>query len=596
MLNGDDIWHVHPPFWWSGMKGPELQILLHGDCIGVAEVELYGADNVKLNDAVRFDNPNYVLLYLDVADAPPQAFKIILTTEEGCHEIEYELKARQDILRNTFDSSDVVYLLMPDRFARVCSSNGIMPRMRDKSVCSKHPDTRHGGNIAGMNEHLDYLAELGVTAIWHTPTLENDMPQYSYHGYAITDYYQTDPRLGSNEEYRQFVHNAHVRGIKVIKDIVFNHCGSMNFLYADRPSSDWFSNGGEFLQTSFRTGAVSDVHASLYDKKLTVKGWFVHSMPDFNQRNRHVMTYLIQVSVWWIEYSGIDGIRQDTYPYNDREGMVRWCNVIEREYPGFNIVGETWVNHNVGVSYWQKDSAIAAPFNSHLPTVMDFPLMTLLNIAVDEQTDEWNGLGRIYEYISQDAVYADPLRLLTFLDNHDTDRFQKDAVMAKNIDRYKQALTLLLTLRGIPQIYSGTEIGMWGNKMKGDGELRKNFPGGWMGDKRSAFTRTGRTKLQQAYFDLTRRLLQWRKTCPAIAYGMLTHYMIRNGVYVYSRQLAAKTVTVIINGTDKPTNVDLSVYAEVIPECEAYEVLTNCRISLPDVLPLEKRGVRILEF
>ena len=384
--------HIHPPFWWAGMRTPELQILLHDPCISDYEVSLEGAEGVTLNEVVRFDNPNYLVLYVDVHDACVQTFNIVLQDSEGSEVVvPYELRAREceDVRRKTFDSSDVVYLVMPDRFARGFSSSPTpVVGMRDKSVCSKLPDARHGGNIAGMDEHLDYLADLGVTAIWHTPVLENDMPSCSYHGYAITDYYRIDPRMGTNEEYRQFVRNAHAHGIKVIKDIVFNHCGSKNFLFTDRPSADWFSNGGEFLQTSFRTGAVSDVHASLHDRKLTVNGWFVDSMPDFNQRNRHVMTYLIQTSVWWIEYAGIDGIRQDTYPYNDASGIVRWCNTLEREYPGFNIVGETWVNHNVGVSYWQKDSPVAAPFNSHLPTVMDFPLMTLLNIVVDEQTDE----------------------------------------------------------------------------------------------------------------------------------------------------------------------------------------------------------------
>lgn len=592
--------HIHPPFWWAGMRTPELQILLHDPCISDYEVRLEGAEGVTLNEVVRFDNPNYLVLYVDVHDACAQTFNIVLQDSEGREVvIPYELRAREceDVRRQTFDSSDVVYLVMPDRFARGFSSSPTaVVGMRDKSVCSKLPDARHGGNIAGMDEHLDYLADLGVTAIWHTPVLENDMPSCSYHGYAITDYYRIDPRMGTNEEYRQFVRNAHAHGIKVIKDIVFNHCGSKNFLFTDRPSADWFCNGGEFLQTSFRTGAVSDVHASLHDRKLTVNGWFVDSMPDLNQRNRHVMTYLIQASVWWIEYAGIDGIRQDTYPYNDASGMVRWCKAIESEYPGFNIVGETWVNHNVGVSYWQKDSPVAAPFNSHLPTVMDFPLMTLLNIVVDEQTDEWNGLGRIYEYISQDAVFADPLHLFTFLDNHDTDRFQKDAAMAKNIDRYRQALTLLLTLRGIPQLYSGTEIGMYGNKSEGDGRLRKNFPGGWRSDKRNAFTLQGRTKLQQHYFEFTRSLLRWRKSCPTVAYGSLTHYLIRNGVYVYSRQLAAKTVTVVMNGTDNPVTIETNLYAEVLPEREAHEVLTDTRLIIGDTITLEKRGIRIFEF
>lgn len=595
--------HIHPPFWWAGMRTPELQILLHDSGISDYEVSLEGAQCVTLNEVVRFDNPNYLVLYVDVHGACAQTFNIVLQGSEGNEVvIPYELRARkcedkdEDVRHQTFDSSDVVYLVMPDRFARGSSSQTPVSDMRDKSVCSKLPDARHGGNIAGMDEHLDYLADLGVTAIWHTPVLENDMPSCSYHGYAITDYYRIDPRMGTNEEYRQFVCNAHAHGIKVIKDIVFNHCGSKNFLFTDRPSADWFSNGGEFLQTSFRTGAVSDVHASLHDRKLTVNGWFVDSMPDFNQRNRHVMTYLIQASVWWIEYAGIDGIRQDTYPYNDAAGMVRWCKAIESEYPGFNIVGETWVNHNVGVSYWQKDSPVASPFNSHLPTVMDFPLMTLLNIVVDEQTDEWNGLGRIYEYISQDAVFADPLHLFTFLDNHDTDRFQKDAAMAKNIDRYRQALTLLLTLRGIPQLYSGTEIGMYGNKSEGDGRLRKNFPGGWRSDKRNAFTLQGRTKLQQHYFEFTRCLLRWRRSCPTVAYGTLTHFLIRNGVYVYSRQLAARTVAVVMNGTDNPVKVGTNHYAEVLPEREAHEVLTDTRVIIGDTITLEKRGIRIFEF
>lgn len=595
--------HIHPPFWWAGMRTPELQILLHDSGISDYEVSLEGAQCVTLNEVVRFDNPNYLVLYVDVHGACAQTFNIVLQGSEGNEVvIPYELRARkcedkdEDVRHQTFDSSDVVYLVMPDRFARGSSSQTPVSDMRDKSVCSKLPDARHGGNIAGMDEHLDYLADLGVTAIWHTPVLENDMPSCSYHGYAITDYYRIDPRMGTNEEYRQFVCNSHAHGIKVIKDIVFNHCGSKNFLFTDRPSADWFSNGGEFLQTSFRTGAVSDVHASLHDRKLTVNGWFVDSMPDFNQRNHHVMTYLIQASVWWIEYAGIDGIRQDTYPYNDAAGMVRWCKAIESEYPGFNIVGETWVNHNVGVSYWQKDSPVAAPFNSHLPTVMDFPLMTLLNIVVDEQTDEWNGLGRIYEYISQDAVFADPLHLFIFLDNHDTDRFQKDAAMAKNIDRYRQALTLLLTLRGIPQLYSGTEIGMYGNKSEGDGRLRKNFPGGWRSDKRNAFTLQGRTKLQQHYFEFTRCLLRWRRSCPTVAYGTLTHFLIRNGVYVYSRQLAAKTVTVVMNGTDNPVKVETNHYAEVLPEREAHEVLTDTRVIIGDTITLEKRGIRIFEF
>jgi glycosidase len=578
------------------MVSPDLQILLHGESISNAEVSLMNESGVDLVNVVRFANSNYLLLYLDLSRAIPQIFDIVLKNDDFESIIPYQLRERENNALTTFDSSDVVYLLMPDRFSRREVSKMSTPKMLEKTVCSNRPDARNGGNILGMQDRLGYLADLGVTAIWHTPLLENDMPEYSYHGYAITDYYKIDQRMGDNDAYREFVATAHGKGLKVIKDIVFNHCGNMNFLFVDMPSDDWFSNGGRFLQTSFRTGSMSDPHSSFHDRRLTTDGAFVESMPDFNQRNPYVMDYLIQCSIWWIEYAGIDGIRQDTYPYNDKSGMVKWCRAVEREYPGFNIVGETWVNHNVGVSYWQKESKVAAPFNSYLPTVMDFPLMTLLNMAVDEHTDEWSGLGRIYEYISQDQVYADTSHLLTFLDNHDTDRFQKTPSMCKNFDRYRQALTLLLTLRGIPQIYSGTEIGMCGNKSKGDGVLRKRFPGGWASDKRNAFNELGRTKLQQQYFAFTKRLLQWRKSCVAVAYGDLTHYMIRNGVYVYSRRFAAKTVTVIMNGRDRAVDFLLADYSEVLPDKIAFEVLSGRSIPIQESIKLEKRGIRILEF
>lgn len=588
--------HIHPPHWWVGMNSPHLQILIHGDEIRGCNVTIENEDGVRILDVVRFDNPNYIILYLDIKDATPHTFGIVFEYQGDFHVVPYELKERACVRRKPLDASDVVYLIMPDRFSCGINTRPVLSRFREKRNSSRNPDARHGGDIAGMTERLDYLADLGVTAIWHTPVLENDMPEYSYHGYAITDYYHVDPRFGTSEDYRNFVEEAHRRGIKVVKDIVFNHCGNMNFLYMDMPAPDWFSNDGRFVQTSFRPGAISDMHSSFLDRHNIEDGWFVDSMPNFNQRNYHVMTYLIQTSVWWVEFAGIDGIRQDTYPYNDKDVMVRWCKTMDKEYPGFSVIGETWINHNVGVSYWQKDSPVAAPFNSHLPIVMDFPLMSLINRALDEETDEWNGLGRIYEYISQDKVYANPLNLLTFFENHDTDRLQKNSLMSKNVDRYKQALTLILTLRGIPQLYSGTEIGMFGNKSLGDGVLRKNFPGGWISDKKNAFNADGRSRLQNEYFDFTRGLLRWRKTCLAIAYGSLTHYLVRDGVYVYSRQLASKVVTVFMNGTDETKKISTVLYSDVIPYSEAFEVLSGVCVNIDECLILEKRGIRIFEF
>ena len=487
------VQHVHPLCWWAGMKNPELQILIHGEGVGTQQVALKDAQGIEIKEVVTQENPNYLILYLDTKNAPAQKF----TIKVGRQSIPYELKARESVNRKTYDASDVLYLLMPDRFANGNPKNDVVKGMLELTCDVNVPMARHGGDIAGMEQHLDYLAELGITAIWPTPTLVNDMPKESYHGYAITNYYETDPRFGTNDEYRHFVQEAHKKGIKIVMDIVFNHCGRQNFLYQDMPQKDWFNFDGKYVQSSYRTGAYGDVHASQFDRTRTIDGWFVEAMPDMNQKNRLVIDYLIQASMWWIEWAGIDGFRQDTYPYNDFDGMRKWCDRIELEYPGFNIVGEVWVNNNVGVAYWQKDSKLCAPKNSNLRTVMDFPLMSLLNYVMDEETDDWNnGYARLYEYLSQDMVYADVNHLLTFLDNHDTDRFQKNAEMAQDTIRYKHALTLLLTLRGIPQLYYGDEIGMAANKSKGDGALRQDFPGGWLGDKNNAFTKEGRTDLQ----------------------------------------------------------------------------------------------------
>lgn len=593
--------HVHPLNWWAGMKNTELQILIHGTSLGNLDVELSGAKNVEMKKVVRLDNKNYIIIYIDTKNAPAQKFQIVLKNgKKVVKTLPYELKQRENRSVNSFDASDVVYLLMPDRFATGTTDKqkAQMYKGMKESTWDRTIDmARHGGDLAGMTQHLDYLQELGVTAVWPTPTLENNMEEQSYHGYAITDYYKTDPRIGTNEEYKTFVDEAHKRGMKVIKDIVFNHCGVFNFLFADRPADDWFNYNSKYTPTGYKTGTVGDNHAAMIDKEMTVDGWFTSQMPDVNGKNKLFADYLIQASIWWIEYAGIDGFRQDTYPYNDFDMMKRWCQEIEAQYPGFNIVGETWVNNNVGVSYWQKDSKLAAPLNSELKSVMDFPLMYQLTSVVDEETDEWDyGFAKLYAYISQDIVYADVNNLLTFLANHDTNRFQPTEEKAKDVTRYKQALTLLLTLRGIPQLYVGDEIGMFANKSVNDGALRQDFPGGWQEDKNNAFTAEGRTKLQSEYFDFTKKLLNWRKGCKAVHFGKLTHYAIRNGCYVYGRSLEGKTVTVIMNGTSKPQTLDLSVYKEVLPAKKAYDVISGKEIALDSSLFVASRGIYVLNF
>ena len=411
-----EIKKVAPSFWWAGMKNPELQILLYGEDLALSDVSVSG-EGIYLKETVRQDNPNYLLLYLDLSEAKAQTFQILLKHGKKKLQIPYELKSRvrrgEDV--KGFTSEDVLYLIMPDRFANGNPENDVVDGMREKKIDRADSFARHGGDIQGISNHLDYIADLGVTAIWLNPTQENDMESGSYHGYAITDYYQIDRRFGSNEDFCALVEKAHERNLKVVMDMIFNHCGSENYLFKDKPSKEWFNYHSNYVQTSFKTASVMDIHASAFEKKIATDGWFTSVMPDFNQRNRHVARYLIQSSIWWIEYAGINGIRQDTHPYADFDFMSQWCKEVLDEYPYFNIVGETWLNSNVLVSYWQKDSKLAAPLNSNLPTVMDFPLQALINQAFDEETGEWGGgLYKLYDYQTQDLVYANPMNLLTF--------------------------------------------------------------------------------------------------------------------------------------------------------------------------------------
>lgn len=593
-----EIKKVAPSFWWAGMKNPELQILLYGEDLALSDVSVSG-EGIYLKETVRQDNPNYLLLYLDLSEAKAQTFQILLKHGKKKLQIPYELKSRvrrgEDV--KGFTSEDVLYLIMPDRFANGNPENDVVDGMREKKIDRSDSFARHGGDIQGISNHLDYIADLGVTAIWLNPTQENDMESGSYHGYAITDYYQIDRRFGSNEDFCALVEKAHERNLKVVMDMIFNHCGSENYLFKDKPSKEWFNYHSNYVQTSFKTASVMDIHASAFEKKIATDGWFTSVMPDFNQRNRHVARYLIQSSIWWIEYAGINGIRQDTHPYADFDFMSQWCKEVLDEYPYFNIVGETWLNSNVLVSYWQKDSKLAAPLNSNLPTVMDFPLQALINQAFDEETGEWGGgLYKLYDYQTQDLVYANPMNLLTFLDNHDTSRFAQTDEMAKNLKRYKQAMVFLLTTRGIPQIYYGTEILMTGDKGKGDGDLRKDFPGGWQGDTRNCFAKNGRTALENEAFEFTRQLLNWRKGNQVIGKGSLKHYSIQNGVYVYQREFNGKSVVIIMNGTDDSKELDLAPYQEILPRENALDVLTGKNVNLSGKLCLDGRENLILNF
>lgn len=589
-----ELEHIHPMYWWSGMQESCLQIMLHATDIATYDATLEDAHGIKLVESRKVENPNYLFLYLDLAEAPAQTFQIHLAKGDAEFDVPYQLKARGAQRPNPFGPQDVLYLLMPDRWINGNAALDNVPGLMEPTTsryhkkANPHDHGRHGGDLQGINSSLGYLQKLGVTALWPTPVQINDGPM-SYHGYAITNYYEIDPRLGSNEEYKMLVDSCHAHGLKMIMDLVFNHCGANNFLFKDLPQKDWFNFESKYTQSAYRTNSISDVHASQYDQKMTTDGWFTENMPDLNQRNPLVKDYLIQSSVWWVEYAGVDGFRQDTYPYCDREMMAQWNQRLEKEYPGFNIVGETWINNAPGVAYWQKDSKLS-DFNSHLKTVMDFPLMSLLNQVVDEESNDWNaGLSRLYDYLAGDMIYADPNYLLTFLDNHDTDRFAPNAQKGENLTRYKQALALLLTLRGIPQLYYGDEIGEYGNRQISDGLLRQDFP-------IAALQRKGRTKQQNQYYDYASRLLNWRKGCEAVHTGQMTHYGVYQGCYVYSRSLADSRVTVIVNGTSKKVELELERYSEVLVAEKAHDVISDKDVELGKTLSLKPRQVLILEF
>ena len=602
---------IDPVNWYAGMQNPTLQLMVYGkDIATVSEVKT-NYPGVVVDSIVRLDSPNYLLVYLNLSGAQPGT----MTLNIGKTKVKYQLLQREmeGSARKGFSNADVLYMLMPDRFAQGPNHNRQIKGMRNYVEDRTQHSLRHGGDLEGIRQHLDYFKELGVTALWFTPVLENDSPDnemgYStYHGYATTDYYRVDPRFGTNEEYKKLIDEAHDKGLKVVMDMIFNHCGFEHPWVADMPSKDWFnlndwlkesngtsdSRGTSFQQTSYKLTPVMDPYASDIDKKETVEGWFVSTMPDLNQKNTHVMTYLIQNSMWWIETVGIDGIRMDTYPYADRKGMARWMQEISREYPNFNTVGETWVTEPAYTAAWQKDNKLTDD-NSYLPTVMDFSFYEKINMAKGEETDEWwKGFNRIYNSLVYDYLYPNPENVMAFIENHDTDRFLGNG---KDSTALKQALALLLTIRRTPQLYYGTEILMNGTKEKTDGDVRKDFPGGFPGDSRNAFTSEGRTKAEDAMFKWTSRLLHWRQGNDVIISGSQKQFIPWKGVYVIARQHNGKTVLTIINGKRSDNQLEVARYAEVIGSAmEATDVLTGRKVSLAEDLPLAQREVLILEY
>jgi len=559
----DPIVRVEPPNWWAGLSQSQLELMVYGPNIARSSVKV-DYPGVRFVSQTSLGNPNYIFITLELdQELAPGTMQLQFEMDGSTYVYPYHLLKRESIQgrQQGFNASDVIYLMMPDRFANGDPSNDFIDGMLE--AANRNIDrARHGGDFKGVMDRLGYLDDLGVTAIWFTPVFENDMPfSYgAYHGYAATDMYKVDRRFGSNSEYKALVDSAHARGLKVIMDMIHNHVGDQHWWIKDLPSEDWLNDFDTYGITNYRAETISDPYVSKYDIDKMTNGWFVKEMPDLNQKNPWLARYLIQNTIWWIEYSGIDGIRMDTYPYPDKDYMAVWVKTVLDEFPNFNIVGEAWVPHIAMEAYWQRGFNGRDGYESHLPSVTDFQVHHTMRKALNEEFGWSTGLSAMYHLMAQDFLYSDPMLNVVFLDNHDTERYL--SLVGEDRAKLKMALTFLLTMRGIPQVYYGTEILMSGFKDPGDANVRKDFPGGWPGDPRDAFTAKGRTAAENDMFNFTRTLMQWRRTSTPIHNGKFMHFIPDDNTYVYFRYNDEGTVMVVVNASEDPKNLGLKRISE----------------------------------
>jgi glycosidase len=571
------------------MKSPEVMLTIHGKGIG-ALTPVISYPGVQIKTITKTENPNYLFVVLNI-DPSTQAGKFDINFIKEKKQVlswPYELKERKSgsSSRQGYNSSDVIYLLMPDRFANGDPSNDSVEDLTEKGN-RKDPNGRHGGDIKGIIDHLDYLKDLGITAIWTTPLLQDNQAVTSYHTYAITDYYKIDGRYGTNEDYVKLADECHKRGIKLIMDMVPNHCGSEHWWMKDLPMNDWIHQFPQFTRSNYTIATWNDPHASQADIMLNQDGWFDVTMPDLNQNNPFVLTYFKQFAIFWIEYAGLDGLRVDTYPYNDKWKIAEWTNAIRKEYPGINIVGECWQHRPAEIAYWQTGVKNFDAYDSGLPSVMDFPL--------NDAFMSWNqGASRFYNVFVMDYLYSNLNNIVVFLDNHDTQRFSEQIEFDMN--KFKSSVAILLTTRGIPQIYYGTEIMMGGQKNKGDGDIRHDFPGGWPGDAKNAFTAEGRNNTESEAFDFMKTMLNYRKSNPVLQHGKMIQFIPRDDVYVFFRMDDQKTVMVILNNSSENKKPGFDRFDECLHGKRiTKDVISGEEISL-DNLNLKPYQTLVLEI
>ncbi len=592
------IERVEPPNWWAGMEHEKLQLMIYGKNIAALKPSI-SYPGVTLQKVIQTTNPNYLFLDLRITqNANPGTLHIKFSKENKVVLTQnYPLLKRQagSAERKGFDNSDVLYLITPDRFANGDASNDEVAGMREK-LNRSNPGGRHGGDIKGISDRLEYIKDMGYTAIWLNPLLENDMEEYSYHGYSTTDYYKVDPRFGSNESYLALSKKAKSMGIGMIMDMIVNHCGSFHWWMEDLPAEDWINQWPEYQQTNHKKSLTQDPYASDIDKKVFIDGWFVPTMPDLNQNNRLMANYLTQNSIWWIEYADLTGIRMDTYPYPVAEYMTEWTARVMKEYPNFNVVGEEWNNSPAIVSFWQRGKENANGYTSDLTSVMDFPLQVAVESALTAEETWGSGWIKIFETLGQDFLYASPSELVIFPDNHDMNRLFTQ--VNEDINLFKLAMLFYATNRGVPQIYYGTEILMENSDKPGDhGTIRTDFPGGWKGDAVNGFTGEGLSAEQKEAQAFTKKLLNWRQKATAVHNGSLKHFAPENGVYAYFRTDDNQKIMVILNKNTAATTLSMDRFAEALNgETQGKDAITGAMISLKGSIELQPMAGMILEL
>lgn len=586
---------VEPPFWFTGMAEPTLEILIYDQSIGDHEVKIDYA-GIELKQVHRVENPNYLFVEVEIgAGAKAGQFNIELSKGSDQKTYPYELRAKRKDGIQGLDNSDLLYLIMPDRFANGDSKNDSFADMEQVGVNRDKVFFRHGGDLLGVMEHLDYLKDLGVTALWLNPVLENNEPFESYHGYAVTDHYKVDKRLGGNNAYLQLVKLAHERDMKIVMDIIHNHVGDQHWLIQDLPERDFIHQYETFTQTNYRAPALMDPYVSRHDLEILTDGWFAPHMPDLNQKNPHVANYLIQNNLWWMEYSGHDAYRIDTYPYPDEDFMVKWCQRVKAEYPDFTFFGEAWVNAPAIQAQFTQDNYLRDNYNSELPALVDFQMYFAINEALTKPMGWTEGVSRIYYTLAQDFLYENPYANVLFLDNHDLTRYA--TVLNEDLTKFKSGIALMMTLRGIPCLYYGTEIMMTGSG-GGFGEGgRKEFPGGWSGDPINKFVAKGRTAKENEAFNYIQQLAKYRAATPALQTGKLMQFVPKDGVYVYFRYDADKTVMIVTNSTEQAVEVDTERFAErMLGFSMARDIITQAVDKNLDSISVNAHQTVILEL